>query len=284
MHGIKRRLAGALVALSMIAGSLVIGGTAAQAVNVSAVHGPECPDVMVIAARGSGEDPQGGIAWSKPASYNSTNYYGVGEFNNDVYDKLGGSRRDLTISLDPVMYPADSVDFITQDPGHFRASVDTGASVLVGEVDRINQVCGGRVKYVFSGYSQGAWVVHDALWQLDKRTPKPLVGKVVGVTLFGDPLYVPGQAIVRDGPPSSNRMQGSAALIDKTNVPSSLQSVTASYCLAGDPVCQANLTALGYCELVGWASGGPCPHMRYKVQGETAKAAAFIAPHMPKVS
>jgi Cutinase/Dockerin type I domain len=291
MQGIKRRIASSLVALPVIAGSLVIGGMAAQAasggktVNAVVGKGGACPNVMVIAARGSGEQPQGS-AWASPASYaKSGDHYGAGQVNWDVYYSLSKSRGD--VSLDPLIYPADAViPDIYQHAPKYVASSDTGTNALVSEVNRIEQSCGaGRVKYVFTGYSQGAWVIHNALYQLPG-----IWDRIVGVSFFGDPLYVPGQEIVRDGPPILPPFWGAATLVSgaKTDVPSSIRSVTASYCLTGDPVCQgglANLSAVATCgaaasHLIAY---GMCPHFNYSPK-ETAKAAAFIAPHMPTSS
>jgi hypothetical protein len=49
----------------------------------------------------------------------------------------------------------------------FKASVNAGVTTALADIDRIERFCGGGVKYVFTGYSQGAWVVHKVLWQLN---------------------------------------------------------------------------------------------------------------------
>src|SRR5664280_1817707 len=254
MHGIKRRLAGALVALPVIAGSLVVGSTSAQAVLGSAVHGPACPEVMVIAARGASETPQGS-RWASPASYNADKFNGVGEFNKDMYDTLARSQPGRT-SLDPVMYPAIAIPkSVLTNPRPLQASVATGVTALVAEVNRVEQSCKGAVKYVFTGYSEGAWVIHDALYKLSPT----IHNKVVGVTLFGDPLYVPGEDIVRGvAPDPGSPWYGAATRVDpgSESVPGGLVFRTASYCLTNDPVCQAvngplvnpaAVTTLAYC-------------------------------------
>ena len=71
---------------------------------------------MVIAARGSGEQPQPGGphgSWNNPAAYTKEDtFYGAGEFNYDVYltlqSMLKRAKSQLRLSLDPVQYPADS--------------------------------------------------------------------------------------------------------------------------------------------------------------------------------
>jgi hypothetical protein len=71
------------------------------------VTGPQCPDVMVVAARGSGESPQSD--WPKPSAYTKDQYLGAGPEGYDVYLRLVRDHPGLTFSMDPVMYPADGV-------------------------------------------------------------------------------------------------------------------------------------------------------------------------------
>ena len=114
------------------------------------------------------------------------------------------------------------------------------------------------------------------------------MGKVLGVSLFGDPLFLPLQPIVRDFTRQSLRF-GSATLVDPTfvDVPKNLRSVTGSYCFPNDPVCQTftfkglNTLALADCMAAINTGVGVCPHMQYVDNGETAKAAAFLEPNLP---
>jgi hypothetical protein len=41
-------------------------------------------------------------------------------------------------------------------------------------------------------------VVHRALWRLAGGSYKQLLGKIVGVAMFGDPKFTPHDGIVRD--------------------------------------------------------------------------------------
>ena len=287
----RGRPATAALVLLMLAG--LLGGTvraepATAATAGTTVFGPKCPDVMVIAARGSGEAPQ--ADWTKPSAYDGEKiFYGAGEANYDVYRLLKASAPNLHFSLDAVMYPADAVfpDAVFQMAAYL-ASVDSGVQAILADVGQTERICGGGVKYVFTGYSQGAWVVHRALWQLASQKPS-ILGKVVGVSLFGDPLFRPGQTIVRDFRLQTLLWSGAATLSDaaSVDVPKNLVPLTASYCFPNDPVCQfvglppvLNLAALDSCRKVDWAPG-QCPHTSYVVWGETAKAAAFIEPNLP---
>jgi hypothetical protein len=151
------------------------------------LDGEKCPDVAVVAARGSGEEPQND--WDSPAAYRgrADSDFGVGDINYDMYDRLRSSSRHLKFGLAPARYPAlPAWDSLLRNE-YFNDSVAKGASAILTNIDRIEQLCDGGVKYVFTGYSQGAWAVHKALWDL----PREMLGKVLGVALFGDPKFVP---------------------------------------------------------------------------------------------
>jgi alpha-tubulin suppressor-like RCC1 family protein len=252
------------------------------------LHGEKCPDVVVVAARGSGEEPQND--WDSPAAYREPVDFGVGKANREVYKLLRRSSRHLKFGLAPVRYPAlPAWDSLLRNE-HFNESVATGASAILADVDQIEQLCDGGVKYVFTGYSQGAWAVHKALWDL----PRELRGKVLGVTLFGDPKFVPwplpGSEIVRE-----HRLRlryfGVATLggvsLGDTDVPTSLRARTASYCFSDDPVCQGPpkrsfARELAVCSNPRLNSpDGLCAHTRYKTDGKSATAARFLARRMP---
>src|SRR5450759_585631 len=273
------------------------GGTrpaAAAASDTSVVNGPTCPDVMVIAARGSGEEPQSD--WTLPLAYKkSDTSYGAGQINYDFYLRLVTAQPQLHFALDPVMYPAASVPSLLFDGVEpFHASEQSAAATIIDDVARTERVCSGGVKYVFAGYSQGAWAVQEALYQLEKSNHQ-VMGKIVGVALFGDPEFVPFQAIVRDNKPflplpGVARLPAPNYLPDPyKDVPPQLRSNTASYCLVGDFVCQDNSINFGLlagCKLFGDAfnPNGTCIHSRYIVDGKTAKAADFVISNLPRHS
>ena len=148
------------------------------------IYGSACPDVMVLAVRGSGESPQ--ADWTDPGAYANDRYRGAGEVNWDVYTRLLKATPKLHVSLDPIMYPAEKVfpDLIPElHYQTYRASVASGVETLLYDMQLTDFKCGSTVRYMLTGYSQGAWVVHDALHQM---TPAEL-GRITGVALFGDP-------------------------------------------------------------------------------------------------
>lgn len=280
--GLPRPILGLVVAAALTFGVMGVSSAsglvpaAAAATATSVVDGPQCPDVMVIAARGSGESPQSN--WTDPSAYTQDQNKGAGQVNYDVYQRLKAANPNLHWSLDPVMYPADSVfpDLITAVV-NYTASVDSGKTTALDDIARTERVCHGGVKYLFLGYSQGAWVIHKVVHALGK-----LLGKVVGVGLAGDSDFVSGQKIVRDYK-LLDTFDGVSSLIDAadTGVPGSIMGVTGSYCFPLDPVCQAtprNAPSLALCA----AGSSDCPHFRYVTDGETAKEADFLEQGLPK--
>jgi hypothetical protein len=85
--------------LLLLSGLLVATVRAERATADTAgtvVFGPKCPDVMVIAARGSGQKPQEGkppkdgepgeLGWTDPAAYRDpTTSFGAGKENLDLF-------------------------------------------------------------------------------------------------------------------------------------------------------------------------------------------------------
>ena len=169
---------------------------AADAPDKGAYGGNDCAPVMFIAARGSGEAPQ--ADWTSPSAYANDKYQGAGAELWSLYQQLQ-QRSPGYIAFDPVMYPASNV-FALVD-GNFRlytASVASGASTVVSDIQLMDAACQGQPHhYVLAGYSQGAWVIHDALHALAAARPSKL-GEISGVALFGDPDFLPFKPWVRD--------------------------------------------------------------------------------------
>jgi alpha-tubulin suppressor-like RCC1 family protein len=291
----RSRAASIGLVLLLLAGLLVATARAERATADTAgtvVFGPKCPDVMVIAARGSGQNPQSN--WTDPAAYRNPDpdtggSFGAGKENLDLFVKLENAAPHLHLSLNPVQYPAinawNAWD-TWRDPSYFDASVESGATTVLADIDRTERNCQGGVKYLFSGYSQGAWVVHRALWRLaNDRSKKQLLGKIVGVALFGDPKFAPRNEIVRD---NKLLLPYYGVLVDiprdpEINVPKDLTQLTASYCFTTDPICQGS-GPLWPEEMAACAISSACKHYRYIEEGKTNKAATFLTPKLPTKS
>jgi hypothetical protein len=185
---------------------------------------------------------------------------------------------NLHFALYPVMYPADPVPELLSNPWDYLQGPQLGASTAMDDINRTERFCGGGVKYLLLGYSSGAWVSHRLLHLI----PTNLLGKVVGVGMYGDPLFERGLAIDRDYR-LLDPLNGVALPVDPGNrsVPKSLGSVTYDACLPADPVCQApNPGTLALCMLPAPANGD-CPHLLYISAGATKLVADFLNQGMP---
>lgn len=267
---IARRLTALLVTVVTVGMVPLVAPTAAQAwEQVGVPVGGACPDVLFIGARGSGEQPQanGGV---DPAQYASDQYNGMGGINYDVYQRLHDLLPDVHMAYEGVQYAAEPVLSFT-DPSllstlpEYIANATAGATWLAAEVGLVDAKCGHHTRFVLSGYSQGAWAVHKAL----KMMTPALRAQIVGVSLFGDPLYLPFQGIDKINYLTALD-PGIAIPIDFGNalIPKDTASKTADYCHVRDPVCQ-----LGGLEIRA--------HTSYVTDGTTGHAANFLSPLIP---
>jgi hypothetical protein len=263
------------------AGAGTRSSEATAAADTGPLTGPACPDVMFIAARGSGEKPQGD-KWVKASAYTTNADLGAGAELYDLYQRLQKAAPKLKFAMDPVMYPAARVWALFDGSfAVYQASVASGAESILADVQRTDSACGGTVRFILGGYSQGAWVVHDALHQMTRTE----LSQVAGVALFGDSDFVPLQSIVRDNK-LEDLFAGVSAIVDprNTGVPAAVSAHTGSWCYTDDPVCQASPANIAN-ELPGCALGlSSCPHFQYVSGGETAKAATFLTPFLPKAT
>ena len=258
--------------------------TQAPASPQSVLDGGACPDVMMIAARGSGEGPQD---WTKADSYIRDPYRGAGETLYKLYGQMG--RSVLTFSLEPVVYPADNVSVLLShltDSVIYEEDATLGASNIVAEIKYFDKKCGGTVRYILAGYSLGAWAVHDALHDLTAAQLR----EVAGVALFGDPKFVPLQSIVRDYKLLDLNYGVAALTTDQADngVPPAVAMHTGSWCFPLDPVCQVLPDSRAWAAELALCAAKQtqkhlCAHFQYPGT-ETAKAAAFLAPFLPKTT
>jgi hypothetical protein len=288
---------------------------AAAATPPSVIFGQACPDVMVIGARGTDERPRGD---NSLAVYAKDQYHGVGSTVDSMYGWLKQANPELVFSLEPAVFPTifgvRSLKTLFQDAGQsaqYLEDAQIGAESIAREIQDADAACGSTVKYILAGYSLGAWAVHDAL-----HIPGIPLGEIAGVALFGDPLFQPWPLsdIVRDYQ-DSDFLPGLAVLADPGDVgiptipesPALLSAHTGSWCLPGDPVCQAflclpdDLVCQASPESQAWQVEAaacvtdenailngqtpqlPCAHLHYP-DAETAKAAAFLQPFLPPLT
>ena len=250
----------------------------------SVIDGPACPDVMVIAARGTGESPSD---WQIPSAYTGDADKGAGPELYSMYGTLTGENTGLMYSLDPVVYPVDSLATFLEHPGRAEADAQTGANAIVSDIEQTDAVCGHTVRYILAGYSLGAWAMHIALDELSSTQR----GEIAGVTLFGDPLFIPFLPFDNDLLEDNFGLAIPFDLFDGF-IPAGLVNRTMSWCLPADPICQAfpndpRAVALeGAACLVAVRTGNTalCAHLQYATGGDTARAATFLAPLLPSAS
>jgi len=256
---------------------------AAEAPDAGAYGGGDCAPVMFIGARGSSETPQGD-EWVNSYYYTHDRYQGMGPELWSLYQQLQQRARGA-IAFYPVIYPADAVlpDLGTGFKG-YAASGASGASTVVSDIQLVDHACQGQPHYfVLAGYSQGAWVIHDALHTLATADPSALA-EISGVALFGDPDFLPYEPWVRDfkwldPAPGSATLAGQGYPV----IPGQrLVARTASYCFPNDPVCQATPWNIAFLPACAVPYNLLCPHFDYVHFGEVTKAAEFLAPLLPR--
>lgn len=253
------------------------------------VDGQACPDVMVIGARGTNDGPTTNPN-SLPA-YAKDQYHGVGATIYSMYGQLVTANPKLIFSLEPAVYPTifgvKGLSTFLQNVGQsaqYLGDAQTGANSIAQEIRDTDTACGPHVDYILAGYSLGAWAVHDALELLPDK-----LGEIIGVALFGDPLFSPTLPIVRDYQ-ASDSLPGLAAPFypADTGIPSGLYAETGSWCFPSDPVCQASPSPAWQVEAAACVADAalnqpkllPCSHFDYP-GAEAIKAAAFLQPFLP---
>ena len=243
---------------------------------IKVIHGPACPNVMVIAARGSGDPPSN---WTNLSSYTkAANDYGAGQPPHTLYTQLVAARPDLRFSLAPVVYPADSVTLLAKHPSQYLMDAQLGASNIIADIQHTDAFCSHPIRYILAGYSLGAWTVHVATYELNSTQ----LGEIAGVALFGDPKFVPLQQIVRDYKLSDTNFGVAALTVDRgvNGVPSALVPMTGSWCFPDDPVCQVLSDTPTWLAELALCAKQLCSHFNYPGT-ETGKAATFLGPFLP---
>ncbi len=229
---------------------------------IKVIHGPACPDVMVIAARGSGDPPSD---WTNLPGYTkAANDYGAGKPAYTLYTQLEAAR-PVRFSLAPVVYPADNVTLLAKSPSLYLMDAQLGASNIVADIEHTDAFCSRPVRYILAGYSLGAWTVHVATHELNSTQR----GEIAGVALFGDAKFIPLQKIVRDFKIADAYFGLAALTVDRgyNGVPSALVPKTGSWCFPDDPVCQVLPTPVTWLAELALCAKQLCAHFDYPRQG-----------------
>jgi hypothetical protein len=202
-----------------------------------------CADVLFIGVDGSGQSPglDNELGFDAPSQREMRNLYGA------IVNGLAGDRSTRVISLD---YPADPVAELTLGwlgwNSYYRSYIDglyggNGYPGLIGTVKAEFKHCPNE-KLVLGGYSQGAWVVHDAVIALEKDDPDSVaINRIGGIVLVADPERLPDNVVdVGSADPNASGIltfMGGYAAVSLGSDPADLLGVTRSLCNAKDFVC-----------------------------------------------
>jgi hypothetical protein len=211
----------------------------------------QCGDVTLLFARGSGQELNereapaffDDVASRLAPDVSVTRYeLGAESHGGARYSAVGGWR-------DMLEAEASWTGFLG---GQYRASVVAGVTEMTSYVTQRAAMCPGEL-FVLGGYSQGAQVVGEALFELDAATHE----RVAFVALFSDPkLYLPeGRGAF---PPAcrgaeSPWRRGSVGCWTDHGVlearvpylPKDIEDRTGSWCDRNDGVCGDSLVDLG---------------------------------------
>lgn len=264
----RRGLVGAVVAILV-----TLGAGAAPLPARSAMPAPglsrasACYDVAVLGARGSGERSVAGTRGMGATVFNAYREYAV--------------RVPLrTVGAAGVVYPAQGVEVLGVAPKMYFQGLDQGVDDVVSDLRAFAARCPDQ-RFVLIGYSQGAMVVHRAVWRLADRGFD--LGRIDGVIAIADGDRLVRKGVVQYGSAKNGkgiswvlpRLAG-AEYKPRKGVPGGLRGRFHSVCLDHDIVCDANLAHLS---AVGVA--GVLNHGKYAPRKPAAKyvraAAAAVA-------
>lgn len=207
-----------------------------------------CPDIIVIGARGSGEqsasDPDG------------SPYLGLGRevysVTSGIVGQLGGSA--LTVGYVPVNYASAPVStlvpsgilskkfaqalafWIPDNLNIYLASITEGITVARDILSRDAVRCPNS-RFVLAGYSQGAMVMHQLTLQLASEK-SGLLNRVRSIALVadGDQKKATGTIMTGSAPFNAEGVR-SFVFPGEKDIPQALRNSTYSLCDDGDIVC-----------------------------------------------
>lgn len=225
---------------------------------------PDCPALIVIGARGSGD------AATSKAGMGAPGY----AFAQQLREALGGS-----VETGYVDYPAVAVleknwrklangigagakvGFL----GAYHDSVVQGKRALRDRLITLTESCGTDTRIFLTGYSQGAQVVGDVIQaQSSKPLPTKTVKQIVGVVLFGDP-YFNGRDGFAGQFTRTRALSSAGALGRRKAYAQRWRGHILSYCHADDPICQSDGLRIG-------------AHTNYQSSRAVKEAVSYFAP------
>jgi hypothetical protein len=230
---LSRRRVGLFVATVALCLPGVTSSAPALAASISAWDTSKpCPNVLVIGARGSGEeDGKGGIPANSATLGLGGEVYG---FANHLAT-IVASKGKGSVAVWNNTYPAVPVfplkKFLMGDPNLLK-SVNLGVTSTRVMVHAAAVKCGVATKIVLAGYSQGAMVAHDGadFVMADDRQ------YVAALVLIADPNYSGADHGIGIG----TAVKTVNGLAGPTGPPAYLKNKTVSVCNRGDAACQSD--------------------------------------------
>ena len=240
-----------------------------------------CPDVLVIAARGSSEAPQGATAISR-TDWNSIN--GAGPTLQTWTKKLTAALpKGRQLSVVSVNYPALPVTALAPDlylvsrglgsfvRSAYIKSVEAGVVDIQKRFAAIPSKCVGITNIVLAGYSSGAMVIHGLLKKLSRADRS----KITAIVSFGNPYFDSVEPWAYLGSADRKRIQGIGFLLSRDGtifgfnargIPQDTVKKTFSYCMNRDPVCAAVFNGIPNLQTAGalLACAIGCFHTTYE--------------------
>ncbi|NLT07368.1 MAG: cutinase family protein [Solirubrobacterales bacterium] len=221
-----------LAAVGAVVFTLVLqvhAATALERVEVGKWQsGDPCPDVLVLGARGSGqEDGAGGVSPGSPT-------LGVGEEVYRFAGYLAGvlEPEGLAVAVLPNAYPAVPLDeAVGGDPDYFD-SVEMGAVAVEIYVALVASQCGEGTRVVVAGYSQGADVSRAGTASLDAQYHP----RIAALVLFADPRHDPAAGGYHVGSASPDH----GGVLGRTAPPAWVVRRTVQVCVEHDVICQSD--------------------------------------------
>jgi hypothetical protein len=216
---------------------------------------PSCPALQFVGVRGSGENESNGDG------YGNT----VLDMKTALVEKVPGLGADyINYSAVPVVRLLDLQEYAAI----YVDSESEGTYALEAFLIRFMRDC-PKTYVILGGYSQGAHVVGDVV---DQHLSSDQLRHIAGVALFGDPVFNPQQSVVDDGTYNKKLSGIAVALYGARVVDKSMTNRVRSYCLYGDPVCNASPANVTSCVLLP----STCAHYQYDDRGYT-RIAAYTA-------
>jgi len=211
------------VTLTLVGAAGNMSSASASAIG-SWTFGSPCPEVLVIGARGSGQERD---ASGKFTEHTPT--LGLGAEIFGFYQKLGDAVGDRSVAELPNPYAAIPISqFGTYDI--FR-SLDEGKTNTRVLVAGVAHAC-PTTHIVLAGYSQGAWATKEGAEFVRSEDHS----HVSAMVLLADPTFDPSGGGTMIG--TYDPKKGGVAA--RGPVPAWIRSNTVSACLRNDLVCQSD--------------------------------------------